>query len=215
MSTDALTTQWALSFSEITFVETSPRATRLGLAAQLKFFQNKGYLPSTWEGIGVEARDWLAEQLGIVASSVLEYRLGSRTGRRHGAEIKRHLGLRRFSEADRTALAAWIAEWLCPQGLSPTDMLEAALTRCREDGVWVASRKVIERLVRSERRLFVDAFLARMTAQLSPETIERLETGAGRARSADGLSYAEARRRRGHARQRAGRARATRLHPRP
>ncbi|WP_333835343.1 DUF4158 domain-containing protein, partial [Rubrimonas sp.] len=184
---DSLAAQWALSFAEMAFIEASPRATRLGFATQLKFFQINSYLPTAWEEIDADAQDWLAEQLGVAVNSALEYRFESRTGRRHGAEIKRHLGLRRLTDADRTALGVWITEKLCPTGLLLSDMLEAALAKCREDGLWVASRKVMERLVRSERRRFTDTTLARVTAMLPQETIERLELLL--AQPEDGLGF--------------------------
>lgn len=38
--------QWSLSFADIDFINSKPAATRLGLAAQLKFFSARGFLGS-------------------------------------------------------------------------------------------------------------------------------------------------------------------------
>jgi hypothetical protein len=35
--------QWSLSFADIDFINSKPAATRLGLAAQLKFFSARGF----------------------------------------------------------------------------------------------------------------------------------------------------------------------------
>lgn len=38
--------QWSLSFADIEFINSKQAATRLGLAAQLKFFSARGFLGS-------------------------------------------------------------------------------------------------------------------------------------------------------------------------
>ena len=187
MSDGAFAARWSLSHADMTLVETSTAATRLGLAAQLKFFQNDGVFPSAWSELGEEVRAWLAEQLGLVPDVGAGYAFEGRTGRRHRADIARHLGLRRLDDAGRATLGGWIARMLCPQALSASAMLEAALRWCRDHGLIAPSRKVVERLVRSERQRFHEGTLAEATARLSPETAERLEAVLGEPDAATGF----------------------------
>ena len=187
MSDGGFAARWSLSHADMTLVETSTAATRLGLEAQLKFFQNDGVFPSTWSELGEEVRAWLAEQLGLVPDVGAGYAFEGRTGRRHRADIARHLGLRRLDDAGRATLGGWIARMLCPQALSASAMLEAALRWCRDHGLIAPSRKVVERLVRSERQRFHEGTLAEATARLSPETAERLEAVLGEPDAATGF----------------------------
>lgn len=187
MSDGAFAAQWGLTRADMALLETSTAATRLGLAAQLKSFQNDGVFPSAWSELGEEVRAWLAEQLGLAPNAGAGYAFEGRTGRRHRADIARHLGLRRLDDAGRATLGGWIARVLCPQALSASAMLEAALRWCRDHGLIAPSRKVVERLVRSERQRFHEGILGEATARLSPEMAERLEAVLGEPEAAMGF----------------------------
>ncbi len=113
---EELAKEWSLSFADIEFVNAKPAATRLGLAAQLKFFAAYGFFATAAADIPDEAVTYLAEQLGVSNRDLLGYDFSGRSGRRHCAEILRHLGFRRMKRADRSALAEWIATELCPGG---------------------------------------------------------------------------------------------------
>lgn len=186
-SDGAFAARWSLSRADMALVETSTAATRLGLAAQLKFFQNDGVFPLAWSELGEEVRAWLAEQLGLVPKAWAGYAFEGRTGRRHRADIARHLGLRRLNEAGRATLGGWIARMLCPQALSTTAMRKAALRWCRDHGLIAPSRKVVERLVRSECQRFREGIVAEATARLSPETTEALEAMLAEPEAATGF----------------------------
>ena len=113
-----LTREWSLSFADIDFVNAKPTVSRLGLAAQLKFFVAHGYFAKLAAEISEEAVSYLADQLGVGKADLEGYDFSGRSGRRHCAEILRYLGFRRMKRVDRGVLADWISTALCPTGMS-------------------------------------------------------------------------------------------------
>ena len=146
-----LTREWSLSFADIDFVNAKPTVSRLGLAAQLKFFVAHGYFAKLAAEISEEAVSYLADQLGVGKADLEGYDFSGRSGRRHCAEILRYLGFRRMKRVDRGVLADWISTALCPTGMSVGVMLDEVFLRCRDCRIFAPSRKEMERLVRSER----------------------------------------------------------------
>ena len=99
---------WSLSFVDTEFVNAKPTATRLGLAAQLKFFAAYGFFATAVADIPDEAVSYLSEQLGVGRGDLCRYNFSGRSGRRHCSEILHHLGFRRMKRSDRADLADWI-----------------------------------------------------------------------------------------------------------
>ncbi|GGB64021.1 hypothetical protein GCM10011505_50690 [Tistrella bauzanensis] len=175
VSPEALAGEWSLSFADNDFVNAKPAGSRLGLAVQLKFFAAFGYFATDATEVPDEAISYLAEQLGVRETGLDGYDFSGRSGRRHCAEILRHLGFRRMKRADRVALAGWMATELCPGGQSVAAMLEAVFLWCRDHKIFGPSGKEMERLVRSERQRFLECFLAGVADRLLPETVARIE----------------------------------------
>src|SRR3546814_6528072 len=92
--------RWSLSFADIDFVNSKPALTRLGLAAQLKFFASLGFFAIDPGSIPTDGLSYLAEQLGVEAGEIAGYDFSSRTARRHCAEILIHLGYHRMKRVD-------------------------------------------------------------------------------------------------------------------
>ncbi|UVK48576.1 DUF4158 domain-containing protein (plasmid) [Mesorhizobium sp. AR07] len=105
VSLEVLTGQWSLSFADIDFLNVKPAGSRLGLAVQLKFFAAYGYFATAAAEAPDEAVSYLAERLGVRKIDLCQYDFSGRSGRRHCAEILRHLGFHRMKRADRAALA--------------------------------------------------------------------------------------------------------------
>jgi TnpA family transposase len=175
VSPESLVGEWSLSFADIDFANAKPAGSRLGLAVQLKFFAAFGYFVTDATEVPDEAVSYLAEQLGVSKADFGGYHFSGRSGRRHCAEILRHLGVRRMRLADRAALADWIATELCPGGQSVAAMLEAVFLWCRDHKIFGPSGKEMERLVRSERQRFLETFLGRVAHRLVPETAALME----------------------------------------
>jgi hypothetical protein len=171
VSPEALAGEWSLSLADNDFVNAKPTGSRLGLAVQLKFFAAFGYFVTDTTEVPDEAISYLAEQLGVREAGLDGYDFSGRSGRRHCAEILRHLGFRRMKRADRVALANWMATELCPGGQTVAVMLEAVFLWCRDHKIFGPSGKEMERLVRSERQRFLECFLAGVADRLLPETV--------------------------------------------
>src|SRR3546814_3667843 len=90
--------RWSLSFADIDFVNSKPALTRLGLAAQLKFFASLGFFAIDPGSIPTDGLSYLAEQLGVEAGEIAGYDFSSRTARRHCAEILIHRSEEHTSE---------------------------------------------------------------------------------------------------------------------
>ncbi|TCT31777.1 DUF4158 domain-containing protein [Martelella mediterranea] len=79
--------QWSLSFADIEFINSKPAATKLGLAAQLKFFNARGFFADNDTLIPNNAGEYLAVQIGVRADTLSGYDFGGRSARRDCAEI--------------------------------------------------------------------------------------------------------------------------------
>jgi len=175
VSPEALAGEWSLSFADIDFVNAKPAGSRLGLAMQLKFFAAYGFFATEPTEVPDEAVSYLADQLGVGKADLCAYDFSGRSGRRHCAEILRHLGFRRMKRADRATLADWMATELCPGGASVAAMLEGVFLWCRDRKIFGPSRREMERLVRSERQRFLETYLGRVADRLLPETVALME----------------------------------------
>lgn len=152
-----------------------PAVARLGLAAQLKFFCVHGFFASSAADIPEDAVSWLAEQLGIDRAVLSGYDFSGRTGRRHCAEILRHLGFRRMRRADRAVLTRWLECELCPGGASVVSMLDAVFGWCRDHRIFGPAGGEMERLVRSARQRFLEDFLGSAADHLPAGTVAMME----------------------------------------
>lgn len=175
ISTGDLAGAWSLSFSDIEFVNTKPLVARVGVAVQLKFFTAQGFFADTADNVPDDAVGYVVEQLGVGGADLSGYDFAGRSGRRHRTEILRYLGFRRMKPADREALAAWISTELCPFGMTVGAMMDRVFLRCRDNKILALSRMKLERLVRSERQRFLDAYLGRIAERLHPEAQALME----------------------------------------
>src|SRR3546814_17511439 len=79
--------RWRLKFADIDCVNSKPALTRLGLAAQLKFFASLGFFAIEPGSIPTDGLSYLAEQLGVEAGEIAGYDFSSRTATWHCSEI--------------------------------------------------------------------------------------------------------------------------------
>jgi hypothetical protein len=92
--------RWSLSFADIDFVNSKPALTRLGLAAQLKFFASLGFFAIDPGSIPTDGLSYLAEQLGVEAGEIAGYDF----------PVGQHDGIvRRSGSILSTARSGWIA----------------------------------------------------------------------------------------------------------
>ncbi len=173
ISDEDIARDWGLSFDDVEFVNTRPIAMRVGLAAQLKHFQQTGRFLSDWADIPDEAQAFLSEQVDNQRLDTNLYDFQGRSARRHCAEIVVHLGFVRMKERHRSALSNWLQASKCNQGLSVDDMVEEAFLWCLDHKVFAYSTKIMERLVRSARQQFLERFSDGVVSRLSGDAIAK------------------------------------------
>lgn len=71
--------EWSPSFIDINFINSKPSATRLGLAAQLKFFSASGFFAEDGTLVPNDAAEYPPEQIGITVDELSGYDFGVRT----------------------------------------------------------------------------------------------------------------------------------------
>src|SRR3546814_20322166 len=84
-----------------------------------------------------------------------------------------------MTQTDRRALSRWISDDLCAGGQPITAMLEHVFLWCRDRRIYWPSRTALERLVRSQRHLYLEALLARVPARLAPDAVRSEERRVG------------------------------------
>ncbi len=173
---DELVDHWTIQPRERELI-TAQKAehTCLGFAVLLKYAQLAGRFPRSRFEVPPAAIVYLAQQLKIPSDAILSYDWESRTIKYHRAAIRSFLGLREATVADQEGLT----EWLVAQHLPQTHQLEALTTavleRCRVLHLEPPTPDRVERLVRSAIATYDTQFYARIAAQLSPETRQRLD----------------------------------------
>jgi TnpA family transposase len=179
---------WSLNFNELALIETKPPRTRLGFAAQLKMYRLAGRFAERSGEIPQEPVSYLAEQLAAEMTDLHDYDWAGRTGRRHREEILAFLGVRRMTADDRNELDAWLERDICPKASPPAAMIEQVYLWCRDRGIQGPADGEVERLVRSARRAFEDAFLGRIASALNADTVAKMEASLTEPESATGFS---------------------------
>lgn len=170
--------QWTLVEKELEELVANKRgATQLGFALQLKFFQIEARFPRHAGELPGAAVAYVARQLGIDAAALADYEWSGSTLQFHRAQIRRHLGFRRFSEADEAKLAGWLADEVAPVELSDERLREALLARCREQCLEPPTR--VDRIIGTARAAVATRFTAATAARLPADTVTALEALAG------------------------------------
>ena len=97
---------WSLNLDDLAFVEGFNRANRVWVAFQLRCFRTQGRFPSREDDLCAERLRYLGRQLDLSAPEPGDFRFHHINARRHRSAILRHLGVRRASQRDRSALRA-------------------------------------------------------------------------------------------------------------
>lgn len=191
-SRQELSDHWSLGFAELARIEAKSETSRLGYAAQLKFYQIAGRFPSEATEVPGAARDYLAEQLGRQGTELFDYDWSGRNGQRHRADILEFLGVCAFEMSDQDALRAWLEAEICPCDVGLDAAFEAIDQWCLSRKVQAPSKLASQRLMRSARRRFEETFLNRISAALAPETVVRMDASLGEAYTRTGFAAMKA-----------------------
>ncbi|MCG7522015.1 DUF4158 domain-containing protein [Ruegeria sp. Ofav3-42] len=153
---------WSLSYADLDLVNGYRHAMRIGLAAQLAHFRHFGYFPVQLKDVPPSALDYLAQQLGEDLAHVPNYDIASDTARRHRLEILRFLGVSRANDRHRAKLREALASQVSTLGPSTEDLIQCGYEWALGQSVFIPSRKIMERLVRSAQHSFQEGLCRKL-----------------------------------------------------
>ncbi|WP_228933586.1 DUF4158 domain-containing protein [Roseibium aggregatum] len=178
---------WNLSFSDLEFVHGYRHQTRIGVAAQLLFFRCNGYFPSTLAEIAQDALDYVCDQTGEPAALAGSYKLAGDIARRHRLQILRFLGFRRAGDGEKAALCEYLSEIAGSVGANSAELAEKGYAWALQNKVFIPSRAIMERLVRSALHMFSEGILELTCGHLPVETRLALEASLSDPRGQQGF----------------------------
>lgn len=167
---------WHLTPDEQRLVEAKRRASRLGFAALLVFFRERGRFPRDAAEVDTQAIRALSEQLDLLLPIDDKAFLSDRTAERLRAEIRSRFGFREATVADADNLTSWLCdEVIGALGSEIAPLIERLEVRCRELTLEPPTVERMERIARSAVRVYDDRFHARTVERLSSATRKRLD----------------------------------------
>ncbi|WP_315915803.1 DUF4158 domain-containing protein [Arthrobacter sp. lap29] len=170
--TSELLDSWTLVDDDVALMAKKSGATRAGFAVLLKFFQHHARFPIGPSELPLGALDYIAAQTSVPDIELGPY-WGGRSIKYHRAEIRSHFGFREFTSADEARLAGWLAERVCPSGIREAALLEALLSRCRQEKIEPPGRA--GRIVGAARALFEQRLCADVVSNLGSAGAAGLE----------------------------------------
>ncbi len=150
-----------------------PGPTRLGFALLLKFFEIEARFPSGPDEFDPTAVAYVSEQVSVPEEELALYLWTGRTIERHRSNIRSVFGFREFTSADEARLAEWLAERVFPSEVRESALLEALLSRCRQEKIEPPRR--VGRIVGAGRVLFEQRLCADVVKVLGPAGAAVLE----------------------------------------
>ncbi|POH72169.1 Tn3 family transposase [Arthrobacter glacialis] len=165
--------EWTLVGRDFDLLGQKPGPTRLGFALLLKFFEIEARFPSGPDEFDLTAIAYVSEQVGVPEEDLVLYLWTGRTIERHRSDIRSVFGFREFTSADEARLAGWLAERVCPSEVRDSSLLEALLSRCRQEKIEPPGRA--GRIVGAARTLFEQRLCADVVSNLGLDGASGLE----------------------------------------
>jgi TnpA family transposase len=173
---DELVEHFLLSADERALVDSCRgEANRHGIAVLLKAVQYLGYFPDTLEHVPATVRLFIAHQLQLLWDHTATYPWHSRSHDTHLALIRQHLDWRFPTAQDKQELERWLQTSAAPAAPTEEGLSEAAYARLRELRIELPAERELQRLVRTALHGFFQEIYTRITAQLLPEVLVRLD----------------------------------------
>ncbi|MEO0739847.1 MAG: Tn3 family transposase, partial [Cyanobacteria bacterium J06649_12] len=178
-TTEELVEHWSLSPSELDLVLRKKGSNRLGMALLLKFFQWEGAFPRYKHEIPRCVQRFVAAQLGVSIADYQAYDWTNRAAKYHRTEIRDLLGFRPVTNADSDIMLQWLIETQLPKESDDTRLKRALYEQCRILCLEPPTLLQINRLLRSAKHQFETYLWESITARLSTECQQALETLLG------------------------------------
>ena len=172
---EELIAQWTLLPDNLALVGNKTGPTRIGFAAQLKYFQHEGRFPQGKHDIPGPIIAYIAKQVGGMTEHYLQYDWGGRAIEHHRAQIRAALGFREATVEDGDALVAWLVETILPYEHRRERLPDALRHRCRVLHPEPPSPGRIARLARSAANTYETQVFAATLAQLMPAQVAAVD----------------------------------------
>ncbi len=121
---------WNPTDVESTLLDQRTEHGRLGFAILLKFFQLEGRFPAYYKEVPRVAVEFLAETLGLPASTWDAFSFEVRSAERSRARIRDFLGFRPATLADGDKIQVWLWQEIVPHDQKPSYLRAAVLDWC-------------------------------------------------------------------------------------
>src|SRR5579884_1602305 len=172
---EELIEHWILGPWDLAQLGNKTGATRLGFAVLLKFFQREGHFPSFKNEIPGVVISFVATQVGVDASTYLQYDWQGRTIKDHRAEIRRLLNFRESTVADAEQMQQWLIAEVLPQEHQDERLREQVYQWFKHEHLEPPTPDRVSRLIRSALRTFEQQLYDTTLARLPEETQAALE----------------------------------------
>lgn len=172
---EELIEHWILGPWDLAQLGNKTGATRLGFAVLLKFFQREGRFPSFKNEIPGVVISFVATQVGVDASTYLQYDWQGRTIKDHRAEIRRLLNFRESTIADAEQMQQWLIAEVLPQEHQDERLREQVYQWFKHEHLEPPTPDRVSRLIRSALRTFEQQLYDTTLARLPEETQAALE----------------------------------------
>ena len=166
---DELIENWTLLPQELSWLSNKSRANLLTTALLLKWFQYETKFPNSTREIPDSVIDYLARQLDVSVELITEYDWQGRSYKRHCAEVRQFLGIRKAKVKDAQDLITWLIANVLDKEVDLEHLKEIANQRFWSLKIQPPPPNRVERLVRSALRTYETNFFQQTLDKLSPQ----------------------------------------------
>lgn len=164
-----------LSDREMAFVTTKYRATRIGFAVMLKYFQMEHQFPVEKNDIPPDMPLFIAKQLQLSPDAFTTFQFDSKTAYRQRQEILQFCGFREENEGDRKSLQDWLDDNIYEYNQDVDLLKEQIYRKYRIEKISIPSEWQIETLVRGRIRQKEQQFYQTTYQRLSATSLEKMD----------------------------------------
>ncbi|MDJ0575698.1 MAG: Tn3 family transposase [Xenococcaceae cyanobacterium MO_234.B1] len=172
---DELIENWTLLPQELSWLSNKSGANLLTTALLLKWFQYETKFPNFAREIPDSVIDYLARQLKVSAELISEYNWQGRSYKRHCAEVRQFLGIRKAKVKDAQDLITWLIANVLDKEVDLEHLKEIANQRFWSLKIQPPPPNRVERLVRSALHTYETNFFQQTLDKLSPQCLTQID----------------------------------------
>lgn len=167
--------EWTLSIDELSFVLDHREEVHFAMAVVLKHLQLRGAYPGEAFVLDEEIVEYLSHQVHRPRQDYDAIVWTNRRMRRLHEKARIFLGLKHPGEADRKDLLTWLEIEILPSWPTQAEALKRARRWFASNRLFEPGPEFLQRIVRTARKDFEDAYLKEVFSALDPTTRRILE----------------------------------------